>query len=129
MIHYAQLVLKYLCPIVKDILKWNTIDDPKGHVDVRPVIPAAKGRGAGERACCDSWVVPRHLYDALAHLVAIPGGKHAGLLSSHCEESYYTILSSFKKPLGCHSERSEESARRCLRILRCAQNDSRDDSF
>ena len=44
-------------------------------------------------------------------------------------ESYVNQCHSISSRFACHSERSEESARHIMRILRCAQNDNQSGSI
>ncbi len=96
MVEHAEFPIEHLRPVMKDGLRRDAFGDPEGNVDVGPVVPSAKGCGAGERTGCDPWVGPRQFEDAMTHVVAVLRSEHFGLLSSHCKEYYHTGTSKYK---------------------------------
>ncbi|HJT55038.1 MAG TPA: hypothetical protein VJ761_00980, partial [Ktedonobacteraceae bacterium] len=81
LVEHAPFSLEHCRPVLKDGLKPDALLDTEGHVDVGPLIPAAKGQGAGERTGDDPRVALRQFEDALPHLVALLCRKHGALLS------------------------------------------------
>src|SRR5690348_250198 len=100
MVEHAQFSLEHLRPVIKDGFRCDALSGPEGHVDVGPLIPAAKGHGAGERTGSDPWVGPGQFEDALPHVVALLCREHGDLPSSSCKESYHTGTGSYNLQTG-----------------------------
>src|SRR5260370_39477755 len=67
----AEFPIERLRPVMQDCAERDAVGDSEGNVDVGPVVPGAKGRGAGERSCCNPWVGPRQFQDAITYVVAV----------------------------------------------------------
>src|SRR5438128_2365714 len=80
MLERAQLAIEPRCPIVKHSLKAGAILDAECNVNVRPLVAQAGGGRADERPRRDSPVALGHLYDAVAHMIALFSSKHVSLL-------------------------------------------------
>src|SRR5690348_5211168 len=95
MVEHAEFLIEHLGPVMKDRLRRDAVSDPEGHVDVGPLIPAAKRHRAGECSRCDPWIGPRQFENALAHMIAVLCSEHVSLLSSYCKAYYHMGTGSY----------------------------------